>query len=123
MDLWDDSDTPSTSGAVARHQVHEANTALDGITEFISVNHGTAGPWPHHPTRIGPHAEEGPSWLIDLTASGAHLIDDHHETSAELYGSASNLLLALHGRLPRTARHCTGDHAVLEHFLSWPALD
>jgi hypothetical protein len=126
---------------VARHQVHEAaihafdaqlatattrpipaGVALDGITEFIGVSHGTAGPWPHEPTRIGLYAAEGQSWLIDLTASGAHLIDGHHETDTDLHGSASDLLLALYGRLPWDALRCTGDRAILENFSNWPDL-
>ncbi|MFB7495811.1 maleylpyruvate isomerase family mycothiol-dependent enzyme [Streptomyces sp. NPDC056161] len=116
---WGDSDVPKTSGAVARHQVQEAAVhafdaqlatgtlqpvptvvALDGIAEFVGVSHGTAGPWPHEPTRIGLHATEGKSWLIDLTESGSHLIDGRHEADADVHGSASNLLLALHRRLP-----------------------
>ncbi|WP_329460676.1 hypothetical protein [Streptomyces sp. NBC_01497] len=104
---------------MARHQVHEAAVhtfdaqlatgtpqpvltvvALDGIAEFIGLSHGNAGPRPHNPTRIGLHAAEGQSWLVDLTASGSHLVDGQHETDVGLHGSASNLLLTLHGRPP-----------------------
>ncbi|MFD0226762.1 maleylpyruvate isomerase family mycothiol-dependent enzyme [Streptomyces hirsutus] len=139
---WGDSGVPTTSGAVARHQVQEAAVhafdaqlatgtpqpipavvALDGIAEFIGVSHGTAGPWPHEPTRIGLHAAEGESWLIDLTESGSHLIDGQHETDADVHGSASNLLLALHGRLPLDNLRSEGDRATLENLLSWPDLD
>lgn len=138
---WRDSDVPTTSGAVARHQVREAAVhafdaqlatgtpqpvpavvALDGITEFIGVSHGTAGPWPHEPARIGLHAAEGASWLVDLTASTSHVIDGRHKTAADLHGSASNLLLTLHGRLPLGSLRSEGDRATLENFLSWPDL-
>ncbi|WP_329453965.1 maleylpyruvate isomerase family mycothiol-dependent enzyme [Streptomyces sp. NBC_01497] len=138
---WGNSDVPSTSGAVARHQVQEAAVhafdaqlatgtpqpvpavvALDGIAEFVGVSHGTAGPWPHEAARIGLHAAEGESWLVDLTASGSHLIDGQHETAADLHGSASNLLLALHGRLPLDSLRSEGDRATLENVLSWPDL-
>ncbi|MFE4176865.1 maleylpyruvate isomerase family mycothiol-dependent enzyme [Streptomyces sp. NPDC056909] len=138
---WGDSDVPTTSGAVARHQVHEAAVhafdaqlatgtprpvpavvALDGIAEFIGLSHGTAGPWPYEPARIGLHAAEGESWLVDLTASGSHIIDAQHETAADLHGSASNLLLTLHGRLPLDSLRSEGDRAILENFLSWPDL-
>ncbi|WP_030800501.1 maleylpyruvate isomerase family mycothiol-dependent enzyme [Streptomyces sp. NRRL S-337] len=138
---WGDSDVPMTSGAVARHQVREAAVhafdaqlatgtplpipavvALDGIAEFIGVGHVTAGPWPHEPVRIGLHAAEGESWLVDLTASGPHLIDGQHETAADLHGSVSNLLLTLHGRLPLDSLRSEGDRAILENFLRWPDL-
>jgi uncharacterized protein (TIGR03083 family) len=138
---WGDSDVPMTSGAVARHQVQEAAVhafdaqlatgnprpvpavvALDGIAEFIGVSHGTAGPWPHEPVRIGLHAAEGESWLVDLTASGSHIIDGQHETAADLHGSASDLLLTLHGRLPLESLRSKGDRATLENLLRWPNL-
>ncbi|MET7516966.1 maleylpyruvate isomerase family mycothiol-dependent enzyme [Streptomyces sp. NPDC005480] len=138
---WGDSDVPETSGAVARHQVQEAAVhafdaqlasgtpqpvptvvALDGIAEFIGLSHGTAGPWPHNPARIGLHAAEGESWLVDLTTSGSHLIEGQHETDADLHGSASNLLLTLHGRHPLDNLRSEGDRATLENLLSWPHL-
>jgi uncharacterized protein (TIGR03083 family) len=138
---WGDSDVPMTSGAVARHQVQEAAVhafdaqlatgtpqpipavvALDGIAEFIGVSHGTAGPWRHEPVRIGLHAAEGESWLVDLTASGSHIIDGRHETAAGLHGSASDLLLTLHGRLPLDSLRSEGDPATLQNLLSWPDL-
>ncbi|MFF2167635.1 maleylpyruvate isomerase family mycothiol-dependent enzyme [Streptomyces sp. NPDC058175] len=138
---WGDSDVPTTSGAVARHQVQEAAVhafdaqlaagtpqpvpevvALDGIAEFIDISHGTAGPWPHNPARIGLHATEGESWLVDLTTSGSHPIDGQHETDADLHGSASNLLLTLHGRHPLDNLRSEGDHATLENLLNWPDL-
>ncbi|MFF8373212.1 maleylpyruvate isomerase family mycothiol-dependent enzyme [Streptomyces lydicus] len=138
---WSDSEVPMTTGAVARHQVREAAVhafdaqlaagtplpipavvALDGIAEFLGVGHGTAGPWPHKPVRIGLHAAEGESWLVDLTASGSRIIDGQHETAADLHGSGSNLLLTLHGRLPLDSLRSEGDRATLENFLRWPDL-
>lgn len=138
---WGDSDVPMTSDAVARHQVQEAAVhaydaqlttgtsqpvpavvALDGIAEFIGVSHGTARPWPYDPVRIGLHAAEGASWLIDLTESGSHLIEGRHETDAGLHGSASNLLLTLHGRLPLDSLRSEGDRTTLENLLNWPDL-
>jgi len=138
---WGGSGVPLTSGAVARHQVQEAAVhafdaqlatgtprpvpavaALDGIAEFVSVSHGTAGPWPHEPARIGLHASEGESWVIDLTAAGARILDGHHETAAGLHGSASDLLLTLHGRLTLDSLRSEGDRAALENLLRWPNL-
>ena len=139
---WGESDVPMTSGAVARHQVQEAAVhafdaqlatgapqpvpvivALDGIAEFIGISHGTAGHWPYEPARIGLHAAEGESWLLDLKAPGSHALDGQPETVADLYGPASNLLLTLHGRLPLDGLRSQGDRATLENFLSWPNLD
>jgi uncharacterized protein (TIGR03083 family) len=138
---WGESDVPMTSGAVARHQVQEAavhafdaqlatgtaqpvpaTVALDGIAEFIGISHGTAGPWPYEPVRIGLHADEGDSWLLDLKAPGSRVLDSQPETVAGLHGSASNLLLTLHGRLPLDSLRCQGDRAILENLLSWPDL-
>jgi uncharacterized protein (TIGR03083 family) len=138
---WGDSGVPMTSGAVARHQVQEAAVhafdaqlttgtpqpipavaAIDGIAEFISVSCGTAGPWPHEPARIGLHAAEGKSWLLDLTAAGAHVTDGQHDAAASLHGPASNLLLTLHGRLPLNSLRSEGDRTTLENLLRWPNL-
>jgi uncharacterized protein (TIGR03083 family) len=138
---WGDSDVPMTSGAVARHQVHEAAVhafdaqlatgtpqpvpavvALDGIAEFVAISHGTAGPWPYQPARIGLHAAEGESWLLDLKPPGSHVPSGQPETVADLHGPASNLLLTLHGRLPLDGLRSQGDRTTLENLLSWPDL-
>jgi uncharacterized protein (TIGR03083 family) len=138
---WGDSDVPMTSGAVARHQVHEAAVhafdaqlaagtaqpvpvavALDGIAESIGVSYGTADPWPYGPARIGLHTDEGPSWLLDPEASGSIVLDDRVETVADLHGSASDLLLTLHGRLSPERLRSRGDLATLRRLLSWPDL-
>ena len=135
---WGDSEVPMTSGAVARHQVHEAAihacaaqratgapqpvpTAIagDGIAEFIDVSYDTAGPWPYAPARISLHATEGASWLLELQAPGAPV----PETVAELSGSASDLLLTLHGRLGLERLRSQGDRVTLKRFLSWPDLE
>ena len=139
---WGRSGVPMTSGAVARHQVQEAAVhafdaqlatgaprpvpavvALDGIAEFIGVSHGTAGPWPYEPARIGLHAAEGESWLLDLKAPGSPVPDGQPETAADLHGPASTLLLTLHGRLPLESLRIQGDRATLENLLGWPNLD
>lgn len=138
---WGGSDVPMTSGAVARHQVQEAAVhafdaqlatgtprrvpmvvAIDGIAEFIGISHGTAGPWPHEPARIGLHAAEGESWVLDLTASGSHVLGGRPATATGLHGSASDLLLTLHGRLSPNSLRIQGDRAVVENLLNWPDL-
>ncbi|MEU6252559.1 hypothetical protein [Streptomyces sp. NPDC047043] len=136
------SGTPMTAGAVARHQVHEAAVhafdaqlaagspqavptvvAHDGIAEFIDVEHGTSGAWPHTPARIGLHTTEGPSWLLDLTPTGARLLDSPAEVGERLHGPASDLFLAPYRRLPLERLHTEGDRTVLRRFLDWPSLD
>lgn len=138
---WGGSDVPMNSGAVARHQVQEAVVhafdaqlatgtpqsvpavvAIDGIAEFIGISHGTAGPWPHEPARIGLHAAEGESWVLDLTASGSHVLGGRPATATGLHGSASDLLLTLHGRLSPDSLRIQGDRAVVENLLNWPDL-
>ncbi|MFI6899546.1 maleylpyruvate isomerase family mycothiol-dependent enzyme [Streptomyces sp. NPDC050256] len=138
---WGGSDVPMTSGAVARHQVQEAAVhafdaqlatgtpqsvptvvAIDGIAEFIGISHGTAGPWPHEPARIGLHAAEGEAWVLDLTAYGSHVLDGRPATATGLHGSASDLLLTLHGRLSPDSLRIQGDRAVVENLLNWPDL-
>lgn len=138
---WGSSDIPMTSGSVARHQVQEAAVhafdaqlatgtpqsvptvvAIDGIAEFIGISHGTAGPWPHEPARIGLYAAEGESWVLDLTASGAHVLGGRPATATGLHGSASDLLLTLHGRLSPDSLRIQGDRAVVENLLNWPDL-
>ncbi|WP_307533487.1 maleylpyruvate isomerase family mycothiol-dependent enzyme [Streptomyces sp. V3I8] len=147
---WGASGEPMTAGAVARHQVHEAAVhafdaqlsagvpqpvtaavALDGIDEFIGVAHGTSGAWPHDPVRIGLHTSEGPAWLVGLTSEGARLLGRSGDGSGpevaasadgRLHGSASDLLLTLHGRLPLDGLRTDGAHTVLRRFLDWPSL-
>ncbi|MFJ2257033.1 maleylpyruvate isomerase family mycothiol-dependent enzyme [Streptomyces sp. NPDC087844] len=139
---WGDSDVPTNSGAVARHQVQEAAVhafdaqlatgtpvpvpvvvALDGVAEFIGVSHGTAGPWPHEPTLISLHAAEGESWMLDISESGSHLVTDGQRgADAALHGTASGLLLTLHGRLPLDTLRSEGDRTTLENLLNWPDL-
>lgn len=138
---WDRSGVPMTSDAVARHQVQEAAVhafdaqlaagtpqpvpavvALDGIAEFIAVSHGTAGPWPYETARIGLHAAEGESWLLDLKPPGSPAPDSQPETVADLHGPASDLLLALHHRLPLDSVQIHGNRTTLENLLTWPDL-
>ncbi|KDN81121.1 maleylpyruvate isomerase N-terminal domain-containing protein [Kitasatospora cheerisanensis] len=139
---WQETGAPNDSGAIARHQVQESAVhaydaqlaagaplpvpgavALDGIDEFLTLSWGTAGAWPHPPARIRLHADEGPSWLVELTADGAKPLDpDTDPVSLELAAPASELLLTLHRRRPASAVRVTGDPAVLAVLLAWPRL-
>lgn len=138
---WAGSETPMTTGAVARHQVHEAAVhafdaqlaagtpqpvpavvALDGIAEFITLTYATSNVWPHEPVQIGLHTAEGDSWLVDLTPTGSLITDGRHEAAVSLYGSASDLLLTLHRRLPLDSIRVEGDRVTADNLLCWPDL-
>ncbi|MGW6399321.1 maleylpyruvate isomerase family mycothiol-dependent enzyme [Streptomyces sp. NPDC055134] len=89
---WGTSQSPQTSGAVARHQVQEIalhtydahitvgapqplpdEAALDGVDEFLSTCCATTSPWPHEPAAVELHATEGRSWRLSLSADGARI--------------------------------------------------
>ena len=138
---WADSGAPMTAGAVARHQVQEAAVhaydvqdtlgkpeplpaavAVDGVAEFLAVCLGSRGRWPHRPARVEFRAVEGPSWTVDLAGSGARL-----EPAASgapvtrLHATASNLVLALYGRVPLTDVRIDGDREVAGQLREWAA--
>ena len=87
---WGASQSPQTSGAVARHQLQEIavhtydaqitvgapqplpdEVALDGVDEFLSTCCRTTSPWPHEPAAVDFHATEGRSWRLSLSGDGA----------------------------------------------------
>jgi uncharacterized protein (TIGR03083 family) len=136
---WPLSDAPQTAGAVARHQVQEASVhaydaqeaigkpepvpaaaAVDGVGEFLQVTYGAEGAWPHRAARVAFEASEGPSWILDLTPEGAKLDPAAGgEPSTTVSGSASDLLLALFGRVPLDRLRVDGDATVLAELRSW----
>jgi uncharacterized protein (TIGR03083 family) len=89
---WGASQSPQTSGAVARHQLQEIamhtydaqltvgttqpvpdDVALDGVDEFLSTCCATTAAWPHTPAVVDYHAAEGRSWRLWLSAEGARV--------------------------------------------------
>jgi uncharacterized protein (TIGR03083 family) len=87
---WGPSESPQTSGAVARHQLQEVTVhtydaqitlgapqplpdeaALDGVDEFLSTCCAWTAPWPHEAAAVDFHATEGRSWRLSLSADGA----------------------------------------------------
>jgi uncharacterized protein (TIGR03083 family) len=136
---WPLSEAPQNAGAVARHQVQEeavhawdaqhtigkpepipASSAVDGVAEFLQVTYGAVGPWPHRPARIVVACTEGPSWTLDLTPSGARLDPPTSGSPvATIHGAASDILLALYGRVPLDTLRADGDGAVVEQLLAW----
>ena len=87
---WAGSQSPQTSGAVARHQLVEVTVhtydaqitvgapqslpeevALDAVDEFLCTCCSGTGAWPHEPTAVDYHAIEGSSWRLSLSADGS----------------------------------------------------
>jgi uncharacterized protein (TIGR03083 family) len=136
---WAASGAPQTAGAVARHQVQEtavhaydgqetigkpeplpAAVAVDGVAELLTVGLGSLGAWPHRPARIVFTATEGPAWTVDVSPSGV-TVDPaaSGEPVATVHGSASELVLALYGRIPYDDLRVDGDRGVLAELRSW----
>jgi uncharacterized protein (TIGR03083 family) len=136
---WPGSEAPQTAWAVARHQVQEAAVhafdaqetigkpeplpaavAVDGVAEFLQVTFGAEGPWPHRPARVVFAATEGPSWTLDLTPAGARLDPPASgEPVATVRGSATDILLALFGRIPLATLTIEGDPTVVDQLKDW----
>jgi uncharacterized protein (TIGR03083 family) len=141
---WDTSQSPHTSGAVARHQVQEATVhtydaqitggaaqplpdeaALDGVEEFLSTCVATTTAWPHEPADLDLHATEGRSWRLSLSADGARFTQlptsgaDTVPAAASVSGTASELVLVLYDRKPIDALQIGGDRRVVEQLRDW----
>ncbi|MFS8102057.1 maleylpyruvate isomerase family mycothiol-dependent enzyme [Lentzea alba] len=137
---WTDSQSPRTTGAVARHQVQEIavhtydaqlaigapqplpeEVALDGVEEFLLTCNATTSPWPHEPAVVGYHAGGGRSWLLWLSAGGARAerLSGIPEASVLASGTASDLVLTFYGRNDLGALRVLGDRRVLERLVDW----
>ncbi|GIF12038.1 maleylpyruvate isomerase family mycothiol-dependent enzyme [Actinoplanes teichomyceticus] len=136
---WPETAAPHTAGAVARHQVQEAAVhaydaldalgepeplpaavAVDGVSEFLGTALGSLGAWPHRPARVMYRAIEGPSWTVDLSPSGATA--DPAASGAPVttvHGTASDLVLLLHRRIPLDAVRIDGDREVAAQLREW----
>ena len=135
-----------TSGAVARHQVHEAAihavdaqqaagitevlpalVAADGIAEFLTVELPTNGAWPHDPARILLDTGESRAWLLQLGRDGVKVSLQADEAvspaGTTVTASPSDLVLALYRRKGHAAMKVTGDVKAFEWLLEWPNLD
>jgi uncharacterized protein (TIGR03083 family) len=140
---WPTSQSPQTSGAVARHQLQEAavhtydaqlavgapqplpeDIALDGIEDFLFTCVATTEAWPHASAAVDYQATEGRSWRLRLDGDGAwadRLIDPAPTDAAyaSVLGPASELVLLLYGRLPVSALKADGDLRVLDQLIAW----
>ncbi|WP_432186394.1 maleylpyruvate isomerase family mycothiol-dependent enzyme [Streptomyces sp. Tue6028] len=145
---WGPSESPQTSGAVARHQVQEAavhaydaqitrgapqplpdEAALDGVHEFLATSCAWSAPWPHKPAAIDFHATEGRSWRLSLSAGGARTTslptpditaDEGPDAAvASVRGTASELVLVLYDRIPIDSLQLHGDRAQFDLLYAW----
>jgi uncharacterized protein (TIGR03083 family) len=140
---WPKSGAPTTCGAVARHQVQEAavhafdaqeaagraeplpgEVAADGVGEFLTVGMATMGAWPHEPGRVALGAPGGPTWLVELSGSGARAEEaapgtGQSEPGARVRGAASDLVLALYGRSLHGTLDIDGDSELAARLLTW----
>jgi uncharacterized protein (TIGR03083 family) len=123
---------PATAGAVARHQVQEAavhcwdaeaatgppeplrqEVADDGVAEFIEIVLGSGAAALPGVVRLRA-TDTGGSWLV----AGAGDADARGRRSAEVTGTASDLVLMLYRRLPVADCIVEGDPLLVASLLS-----
>ncbi|MGX6606338.1 maleylpyruvate isomerase family mycothiol-dependent enzyme [Micromonosporaceae bacterium Da 78-11] len=140
---WATSGAPLTAAAVARHQVQEAAVhaydaqattgkpealpaavAVDGLSEFLTVGLSSLGEWPHRPARIALAPTDSPGHVVDLTPAGVTV--DPAASGAPVvtvHATASDLILALYGRIPFADLRADGDREVLAELRDWSVQD
>jgi uncharacterized protein (TIGR03083 family) len=139
---WGKSQSPLTCGAVARRQLHEIavhtydaqvtigaaqplpeEVALDGVEEFLYTICTTTVAWPHQPATSDYYATEGRSWRNWVAADGsraAALPTPVQDTAdASVQGTASDLVLALYGRIPLDSLKLDGDRLLFDQLVDW----
>ncbi|MFJ2752154.1 maleylpyruvate isomerase family mycothiol-dependent enzyme [Streptomyces sp. NPDC087297] len=145
---WPASQSPQTSGAVARHRAQETavhtydvrltggapqplpvELALDGVEEFLFTVCGTPSAWPHKPTAFDFHASEGRSWRLTVDGDGARSTripaptaatgEDLDAAGASVHGTASELVLYLYDRIRADSLHVDGDAGLLDLLRAW----
>jgi hypothetical protein len=108
------------------------DVALDGADEFLATCCATTDAWPHEPAAVDYHATEGRSWRLSLSADGARITrlptpgttsatavgEDPDAADASARGTAGELVLALHGRIPVDSLKLDGDRRLST--CSWP---
>jgi len=138
---WGRSQSPETSGAVARHQIHEiavhtydaelaqgsprplpTDIAVEGVDEFLTTVAATSVPWPFKPATIDLHVTEGGSWRLTLNADGVRCDDldaDAEPGDMTVRGAASELALYCYDRIPLDRLEVTGDAEPMEQLANW----
>ncbi len=137
---WEDSQSPKTCGAVARHQLQEISVhtydaqltigspqpvpqeiALDGVDDFLSTVCSTGVPWPYRPEILDYHAQEGRSWRLSLSGEGVRVVEMSATTPADasVTATGSDLVLFFYGRLGLDSVKVEGDPSVLTRIIEW----
>lgn len=145
---WGASQSPQTSGAVARHQLQQVavhtydaqltlgapeplaeEVALDGVDDFLFTCCATTSAWPHEPAVVDYHATEGRSWRLWLSADGARVARvpataegeeaDAPAADVSARGTAGELVLFLYGRIPVDALKADGDLRIFDRLFAW----
>ncbi len=143
---WGPSQSPQTSGAVARHQLQQvavhtydaqvavgapqplpAEVALDGVDEFLTTCVATTAAWPHKPAVIDYHATEGRSWRLWFSADGARTARLPVPAAAEgpevayvsARGTAYELVMFCYGRIPMDSLRLNGDRGIFDQLIAW----
>ena len=143
---WGPSQSPRTTGAVARHQLQQVavhtydaqvtvgapqplpeEVALDGVDEFLTTCVATTAAWPHEPAVIDYHATEGRSWRIWFSADGARTarlpepVDGERPEGAyaSARGTAHELVMFCYGRIRTDSLEVEGDRRVFDQLIAW----
>ncbi|WP_327040622.1 maleylpyruvate isomerase family mycothiol-dependent enzyme [Micromonospora ureilytica] len=147
---WGPSQSPQTTGAVARHQLQQVavhtydaqvavgapqplpdEVALDGVDEFVTTCVATTAAWPHKPAVVDYHAAEGRSWRLWFSADGARtarlrtpFADEGPEVAhVSVRGTANELVMFCYGRITMDALRIEGDVRVLDQLIAWEPED
>ncbi len=143
---WGPSQSPQTTGAVARHQLQQVavhtydaqvavgtpqplpdEVALDGVDEFLTTCVANTAAWPHRPAVIDYHATEGRSWRLWFSTDGARTTRLPEPAAAErpdvayvsARGTANELVMFFYGRIPADSLRVDGDRRVLDQLIAW----
>ncbi|MFD6281617.1 hypothetical protein ACFWFI_39575 [Streptomyces sp. NPDC060209] len=107
--------------------------ALDGVEEFLFTCVATTSAWPHKPTSVNCHTTEGRSWRLTVDGNGARstripspgtepaaIVGDGPEVGgASALGTAAELVLVFHGRIPLDSLKLDGDRRIFDQLLAW----
>ncbi|GAA2524201.1 maleylpyruvate isomerase family mycothiol-dependent enzyme [Winogradskya humida] len=136
---WGDSQSPPTTGAVARHQLQQlavhtydaqlaigapqplpVDVAFDGVEEFLLTCVATGTAWPHEPAVVDHPVTEGRAWRLYLSAAGIRVAEpDGTPADVTVSATASDLVLNFYGRNSLDDVTIIGDRRVFEKLISW----
>jgi uncharacterized protein (TIGR03083 family) len=143
---WGATQSPHTSGAIARHQLQEIavhtynalvtlgapqplpeEVALDGVEEFLFTCVATTSAWPHKPTAFDFHSTEGLSWRLTVDGDGARSTrlpattagEGPEAAGASVRGTASELVLFVYDRIPVNSLQIDGDAGLIDLLHTW----